>query len=102
MGYDCLILFVLGIPDFAKVYSFIGSVFDPDSNGHVQKLKEMDPINFETVSSLDVYVVICVRCQANNACNHYFPNVLVLECICQLLGQSTTSYIVDKCEMDFW
>ncbi|XVF55408.1 hypothetical protein PTKIN_Ptkin06aG0033700 [Pterospermum kingtungense] len=39
-----------GLPDFAEVYSFIGSVFDPDSQGHVQKLKEMDPINFETVS----------------------------------------------------
>nr|XP_009801550.1 PREDICTED: protein REVEILLE 8 isoform X1 [Nicotiana sylvestris] len=39
-----------GIPDFAEVYSFIGSVFDPDTKGHVQKLKEMDPINFETVS----------------------------------------------------
>ncbi|XP_042475171.1 protein REVEILLE 8-like [Macadamia integrifolia] len=38
-----------GIPDFAEVYSFIGSVFDPDTIGHVQKLKEMDPINFETV-----------------------------------------------------
>ncbi|KAJ1375412.1 SANT/Myb domain [Sesbania bispinosa] len=38
-----------GLPDFAEVYSFIGSVFDPDTNGHVQKLKEMDPINFETV-----------------------------------------------------
>ncbi|CAN4109635.1 unnamed protein product [Withania somnifera] len=38
-----------GIPDFAEVYSFIGSVFDPDTRGHVQKLKEMDPINFETV-----------------------------------------------------
>ncbi|MCE3215410.1 hypothetical protein HAX54_002289 [Datura stramonium] len=32
-----------GIPDFAEVYSFIGSVFDPDTRGHVQKLKEMDP-----------------------------------------------------------
>ncbi|OVA18187.1 SANT/Myb domain [Macleaya cordata] len=38
-----------GIPDFAEVYGFIGSVFDPDTNGHMQKLKEMDPINFETV-----------------------------------------------------
>lgn len=38
-----------GLPDFAEVYSFIGSVFDPESKGHVQKLKEMDPINFETV-----------------------------------------------------
>ncbi|GKD45171.1 hypothetical protein Tco_1269816, partial [Tanacetum coccineum] len=39
-----------GIPDFSEVYSFIGSVFDPETKGHVQKLKEMDPINFETVS----------------------------------------------------
>lgn len=39
-----------GIPDFAEVYSFIGGVFDPDTQGHAQKLKEMDPINFETVS----------------------------------------------------
>ncbi|XP_038906062.1 protein REVEILLE 8 isoform X7 [Benincasa hispida] len=38
-----------GIPDFAEVYGFIGSVFDPDSKEHVNKLKEMDPINFETV-----------------------------------------------------
>ena len=39
-----------GLPDFAEVYGFIGSVFDPETNDHVQKLKEMDPINFETVS----------------------------------------------------
>lgn len=38
-----------GLPDFSEVYGFIGSVFDPEINGHVQKLKEMDPINFETV-----------------------------------------------------
>ncbi|KAK9733482.1 hypothetical protein RND81_04G070700 [Saponaria officinalis] len=38
-----------GLPDFVEVYSFIGSVFDPDSKDHAQKLKEMDPINFETV-----------------------------------------------------
>ncbi|RZB72408.1 Protein REVEILLE 8 isoform B [Glycine soja] len=38
-----------GLPDFAEVYGFIGSVFDPETNDHVQKLKEMDPINFETV-----------------------------------------------------
>ncbi|XP_050381330.1 protein REVEILLE 8 [Argentina anserina] len=38
-----------GIPDFSEVYSFIGGVFDPEAQGHAQKLKEMDPINFETV-----------------------------------------------------
>ncbi|KQK00782.1 protein REVEILLE 6 isoform X2 [Brachypodium distachyon] len=35
-------------PDFAQVYSFLGSVFDPSTNGHLQKLKEMNPIDFET------------------------------------------------------
>ncbi|KAJ4885927.1 Protein REVEILLE 8 [Raphanus sativus] len=39
-----------GVPDFAEVYSFIGSVFDPKTRlDHVEKLKQMDPINFETV-----------------------------------------------------
>ncbi|XP_015899673.3 protein REVEILLE 3 isoform X2 [Ziziphus jujuba] len=36
------------MPDFAQVYSFIGSVFDPNATGHLQRLKEMDPINLET------------------------------------------------------
>ncbi|KAI4369188.1 hypothetical protein MLD38_017663 [Melastoma candidum] len=38
-----------GLPDFSEVYNFIGSVFDPDIEDHVQKLKKLDPINFETV-----------------------------------------------------
>ncbi|KAB2001693.1 hypothetical protein ES319_D11G012100v1 [Gossypium barbadense] len=37
------------LPDFAQVYSFIGSVFDPNTKGHMQKLKKMDPIDVETV-----------------------------------------------------
>ncbi|XVE73810.1 hypothetical protein DITRI_Ditri11bG0148500 [Diplodiscus trichospermus] len=37
------------MPDFALVYSFLGSVFDPGASGHLQKLKQMDPINLETV-----------------------------------------------------
>ncbi|MBA0862681.1 hypothetical protein Goshw_011581, partial [Gossypium schwendimanii] len=37
------------LPDFAQVYSFIGSVFDPKATGHLQKLKKMDPIDVETV-----------------------------------------------------
>lgn len=39
------------LPDFAQVYSFIGSVFDPNVTGHLQKLKKMDPIDIETVCS---------------------------------------------------
>ncbi|KAF3432932.1 hypothetical protein FNV43_RR24034 [Rhamnella rubrinervis] len=37
------------LPDFAQVYSFIGSVFDPDTSDHLQNLKKMDPIDVETV-----------------------------------------------------
>ncbi|KAK7343709.1 hypothetical protein VNO77_12672 [Canavalia gladiata] len=37
------------LPDFAQVYNFIGSVFDPNVTGHLQKLKRMDPIDIETV-----------------------------------------------------
>ncbi|KAG0475899.1 hypothetical protein HPP92_012740 [Vanilla planifolia] len=37
------------MPDFARVYSFLGSIFDPSTSGHLQKLKEMDPIDVETV-----------------------------------------------------
>ncbi|XP_010556573.1 PREDICTED: protein REVEILLE 5 [Tarenaya hassleriana] len=40
------------MPNFAEVYRFIGSVFDPSATGHVQKLKQMDPINLETVMLL--------------------------------------------------
>ncbi|CAN1216458.1 hypothetical protein LINPERPRIM_LOCUS617 [Linum perenne] len=35
-----------------QVYSFIGSVLDPDTKGHVRKRREMDPINYETVMLL--------------------------------------------------
>lgn len=52
---------VTGIPDFSEVYSFIGSVFDPDTEGHVQKLKEMDPINFETVSLMKLLSISTVH-----------------------------------------
>ncbi|XP_051143541.1 protein REVEILLE 6-like [Andrographis paniculata] len=37
------------LPDFAQVYGFIGSVFDPNATGHLQQLKKMDPIDIETV-----------------------------------------------------
>ncbi|XP_008794785.2 protein REVEILLE 5-like isoform X2 [Phoenix dactylifera] len=37
------------MPDFTQVYSFLGSVFDPNTSGHLKQLKEMDPIDVETV-----------------------------------------------------
>ncbi|XP_020113089.1 protein REVEILLE 6-like [Ananas comosus] len=37
------------MPDFAEVYNFLGSMFDPTASGHFQKLKDMDPIDVETV-----------------------------------------------------
>ncbi|KAL8111279.1 protein REVEILLE 5-like isoform X2 [Apium graveolens] len=40
------------MPDFAQVYSFIGSVFDSNASGHMERLKMMDPINIETILML--------------------------------------------------
>lgn len=39
-------------PDFAQVYSFIGSIFDPSASDHLQRLRQMDSINVETVLTL--------------------------------------------------
>uniref|UniRef100_A0A0D9WKV3 Uncharacterized protein n=1 Tax=Leersia perrieri TaxID=77586 RepID=A0A0D9WKV3_9ORYZ len=40
------------MPDFAQVYNFLGSVFDPETSGHLQRLREMDPIDVETRKAL--------------------------------------------------
>ncbi|KAL8541145.1 hypothetical protein ACS0TY_002424 [Phlomoides rotata] len=37
------------MPDFARVYGFIGSVFDPAASDHLQRLRKLDPINVETI-----------------------------------------------------
>nr|GMD31591.1 protein REVEILLE 3 isoform X1 [Ipomoea batatas]GMD33241.1 protein REVEILLE 3 isoform X1 [Ipomoea batatas] len=39
---------IRAVPDFAQVYKFIGSIFDPNSSDHLQRLNQMDPINVET------------------------------------------------------
>ncbi|XP_027926928.1 protein REVEILLE 3-like isoform X3 [Vigna unguiculata] len=39
---------IKAMPDFAQVYSFIGSVFDPNVTNHLQTLQQMDPINVKT------------------------------------------------------
>ncbi|KAH6557678.1 hypothetical protein KP509_1Z100700 [Ceratopteris richardii] len=37
------------MPDFTEVYGFLGSVFDPSANGHLERMREMAPIDRETV-----------------------------------------------------
>ncbi|XP_062227828.1 protein REVEILLE 6-like isoform X3 [Phragmites australis] len=46
---DIMLPALRAMPDFTRVYNFLGSIFDPETNGHLQKLKEMDPIDAETV-----------------------------------------------------
>lgn len=41
-----------GTPDFSEIYKFIGSTFDPGVTGHLKKLKEMAPIDRETIMLL--------------------------------------------------
>ncbi|XP_042452711.1 protein REVEILLE 6-like isoform X3 [Zingiber officinale] len=46
------------MPDFVQVYNFLGSVFDPSTRCHLQKLKEMDPVDVETVC---LYALLLMR-----------------------------------------
>ena len=39
-------------PEFAKVYSFLGSLFDPSTSGHIEELDKMNPVNKEIVQKL--------------------------------------------------
>lgn len=52
------LLFDAVLPDFAQVYTFIGSVFDPNASDHVQKLKKMDPIDVETVCYIKNFIFL--------------------------------------------
>ncbi|KAJ0792225.1 hypothetical protein HanOQP8_Chr01g0015041 [Helianthus annuus] len=38
----CYFPHVAILPDFAQVYGSIGSVFNPNTRGHLQELKKMD------------------------------------------------------------
>ncbi|TVU12973.1 hypothetical protein EJB05_46640 [Eragrostis curvula] len=49
---DIMLPSLRAMPDFARVYNFLGSIFDPETNGHLQQLREMDPIDTETVIPL--------------------------------------------------
>ncbi|KAF8662327.1 hypothetical protein HU200_056538 [Digitaria exilis] len=55
---DVMLPALRAMPDFARVYSFLGSIFDPETNGHLQKLKEMDPIDAETDFDLQVLLLM--------------------------------------------
>ncbi|GFY92497.1 homeodomain-like superfamily protein [Actinidia rufa] len=57
------------MPDFAKVYRFIGSVFDPNGSDHLQKLKNMDPINLETRKMLSLYDIDSEKAKSSGLCN---------------------------------
>lgn len=39
-------------PEFAKVYSFLGSLFDPSTSGHIEELDKMTPVNKDIVQKL--------------------------------------------------
>ncbi|KAL0729967.1 hypothetical protein Bca4012_026060 [Brassica carinata] len=58
------------MPKFAQVYRFIESVFDPNTSGHLQRLKQMDPINMETVCSFIDEKLIC-QSDNSSSLNNY-------------------------------
>lgn len=55
--YSNALLFDAVLPDFAQVYSFIGSVFDPNASGHLLRLRKMDPIDVETVCKTYIMLI---------------------------------------------
>ena len=64
------------MPDFAQVYNFLGSIFDPETSGHLQRLREMDPIDVETVCPSLSFLFIWIVCV-------FFFFAIVLLCSCQ-------------------
>ncbi|KAG5021843.1 hypothetical protein JHK85_018185 [Glycine max] len=62
------------MPDFAQVYSFIGSVFDPNSTNHLQKLRQMDPLNVETKRMLSSYDTDSDKSKLVNICSKSLTN----------------------------
>jgi hypothetical protein len=75
------------MPDFAQVYSFLGSVFDPSTKGHLQKLKEMNPIDVETVCELLIYLIfLLVFIQKST--------VRIDEYLCNVVLQNFSSKII--------
>jgi len=40
------------VPNFQKIYSFLGSLFDPSATEHVEELRKMDPIDREVIQLL--------------------------------------------------
>jgi len=40
------------VPNFAKIYAFLGSLFDPSTSNHMEALEEMSPLDKETVQLL--------------------------------------------------
>eukprot|EP00455_Lapot_gusevi_P052382 TRINITY_DN7965_c0_g1_i1.p1 TRINITY_DN7965_c0_g1~~TRINITY_DN7965_c0_g1_i1.p1 ORF type:complete len:443 (-),score=32.58 TRINITY_DN7965_c0_g1_i1:273-1430(-) len=41
-----------GTPNFSKLYSFLGSLFDPNTSGHMEELAKMSPIDRQVIQLL--------------------------------------------------
>uniref|UniRef100_A0A2P2JV32 Myb-like protein G n=1 Tax=Rhizophora mucronata TaxID=61149 RepID=A0A2P2JV32_RHIMU len=62
------------MPDFAQVYIFIGSVFDPNASDHLQRLKQMDPINLETALLLMSNLAINLKNPEFDDCRRFLAS----------------------------
>lgn len=60
------------MPDFTEVYRFLGSVFDPMTSGHLNKMQEMAPINRETV------VLLMKNLSLNLSCDDFKEEAAML------------------------
>lgn len=57
--FSCI--YFTALPDFARVYRFFGNIFDPNTESHIEKLNEMDPIDIQTVGLLFLVALLRIR-----------------------------------------
>jgi hypothetical protein len=77
-------------PNFAKIYTFLGSLFDPNTTGHEEALNAMNPVDRETIQFLMHNLAI-------NLANQQFKeqHVILLEKYRQISGNTVPAPATD-------
>ena len=83
------------MPDFTEVYSFLGGVFDPSTDGHLERMQEMAPIDRETVSVYNWLITLNFKHVIT--CFRHFSNAyqLMIHNICKPLYCLSNAQLMD-------
>lgn len=88
-------------PDFAEVYKFIGSVFDPGVSGHLRMLKEMSPIDRETVSWCQISVTL-LWARYTGQCRVHYRLGCIFRIFLKVTEFVTLTYVCSIEEQHIW